>query len=130
MSLAKKLQIKPDMRVGVINPPEGYPEALGELPPGVTLVTDAEPGSLDVMLLFVKSLAELEAEAPGALKLAKYDALAWIVYPKKTSKIKTDINRDNGWERMKAFGYAGVAMVALDDTWSAMRYRPAERVGK
>lgn len=122
--------IKPEMRVGILNAPEGYPEAFGEMPAGVSLVTEAEPGTLDVLVLFVKSLAELESQAPGALKLAKYDAPAWIAYPKKTSKIKTDINRDNGWERMSAIGYAGVAMVALDETWSAMRYRLAERVGK
>lgn len=130
MSLAKKLMIKPNMRIAFVNPPEGYPQAIGELPAGVTVAADAEPGSLDMVMLFVKSLAELEAEAPQVLKLVKYDALAWIAYPKKTSKIKTDIDRDSGWAKMGAIGYAGVAMVALDDTWSAMRYRPAERVGK
>lgn len=130
MSLTKKLLIKPDMRIGVLNAPEGYPAALGELPPGAEVVADPEPGSLDVLLLFVKSLAELAEQAPPALKLVKYDALAWIAYPKKSSKIKTDIDRDNGWAKMGEFGYAGVAMVALDETWSAMRYRPAERVGK
>lgn len=130
MSLAKKLLMKPDMRIGVLNAPEGYAELLGELPSGATVVTQPEPGSLDLILLFVKSLAELEATAPQAMGLIKYDALAWIAYPKKTSKIKTDINRDNGWAKMSALGFAGVAMVAMDDTWSAMRYRPAERVGK
>ncbi len=130
MSLAKKLLMKPNMRIGVMNAPEGFPESLGELPPGVSLVTSPEPGSLDLILLFVRSLAELEAQAPGAMALAKYDALAWIAYPKKSSKIKTDVDRDSGWAKMSALGFAGVAMVALDETWSAMRYRPAERVGK
>lgn len=130
MSLAKKLMIKPNMRVGFINPPEGYPEAIGELPAGAAVVADPEPGSLDAVVLFVKSLAELEGRAPEAIALVKFDGLLWIGYPKKTSKIKTDIDRDSGWAKMSAIGYAGVAMVALDETWSAMRYRPAERVGK
>ncbi|HWH68419.1 MAG TPA: hypothetical protein VNT26_03500 [Candidatus Sulfotelmatobacter sp.] len=130
MSLAKKLLLKPDMRVGVLNAPEGYANPFGELPPGAELVASPEPGTLDAVVLFVKSLAELDALAPETLKLVKYDALAWIAYPKKTSKIKTDIDRDSGWEHMKQIGYAGVAMVSMDDTWSAMRYRPAERVGK
>ncbi|HYF92479.1 MAG TPA: hypothetical protein VD969_09525 [Symbiobacteriaceae bacterium] len=130
MSLAKKLLIKPDMQIGVINPPEGYPAAIGDLPPGAALVSGAAPGSLDLALLFVRSLAELQEQAPPVLKTLKYDGLFWIGYPKKTSKIKTDIDRDTGWAKMSEIGYAGVAMVALDETWSAMRYRPAERVGK
>lgn len=130
VSLAKKLLIKPNMRIGMRNAPEGFAEQLGELPPEAAVAADAEPGSLDLILLFVKSLAELEAQAPEAINAIKYDGLFWICYPKKTSKIKTDIDRDTGWDKMKAIHYAGVAMVAIDDTWSAMRYRPAERVGK
>ena len=130
MSLAKKLLIKPDMRIGVLNAPEGFTALMGDLPAGARVVADAEPGSLDVVLFFVKSLAELAAVAPQAMALVKYDALAWMAYPKKTSKIKTDINRDNSWAQMGGLGFAGIAMVALDETWSAMRFRPAERVGK
>lgn len=130
MSLSKKLLLKPDMQVGVLNAPEGYRDLLGELPPGAILVVDPAPGSLDLILLFAKSLAELEALAPQAMALVKYDGLFWIAYPKKTSKIKTDIDRDTGWAKMSTLGYAGVAMVAMNETWSAMRYRPAERVGK
>lgn len=132
VSLIKKLLIKPGMRVGFMNAPEGFRQSLGELPAGVTPVDAhrAEPGSLDLIMVFVQSLAELAERAPVAISLAKYDGLLWIAYPKKTSKIKTDINRDTGWAKMSAIGYAGVAMVALDETWSAMRYRPAERVGQ
>lgn len=130
MSLVKKLLLKPKMQIGILNPPEGFAEALGELPEGAVQVAGAGPGALDAVLLFVKSLAEMQAEAEAAGKLVKYDGLFWVAYPKKTSKIKTDINRDNGWEYMKRLGFAGVAMVAMDETWSAMRYRPEERVGK
>lgn len=132
VSLVKKLLIKPNMRIGMVNQPEDSGELLGELPPGVSVATAtaAAPGSLDLVLLWVKSLAELDALAPQAIAAVKYDGLLWIVYPKKSSKIRTDIDRDSGWERMRALSFAGVAMVAVNETWSAMRYRPAERVGK
>lgn len=130
LSLAKKLLIKPSMNISLVNAPEGYSLSPEDLPPAVTLVTDPEPGSLDFMMFFVKSLAELDERGPQAMALVKYDALAWLAYPKKTSKIKTDIDRDNAWAKMRTWGFAGVAMVAIDETWSAMRYRPAERVGK
>lgn len=130
MSLSKKLLMKPDMRIGVLNAPEGSLDLLGELPPGTALVADPAPGSLDLVLLYAKSLAELEALAPQGMSLVKYDGLFWIAYPKKSSKIKTDIDRDTGWAKMSTLGYAGVSLVSMNDTWSAMRYRPAERVGK
>lgn len=130
MSLVKKLLIKPKMQVGVLHAPEGFGEALGQLPEGAAVVASPAPGSLDALVLFVKSMAELQAQAQEAGSLVKYDGLFWVAYPKKTSKIKTDINRDTGWEFLKSLGYAGVGMVAMDETWSIMRYRPAERVGK
>lgn len=130
MSLSKKLLMKPDMQIGVLNAPENYLDLLGELPPGVTLVTEPEAGSLDLILVFARSLAELEAVAPQGASQVKYDGLFWIAYPKKTSKIKTDIDRDTGWAKMSTLGYAGVALVSMNDVWSAMRYRPADRVGK
>jgi hypothetical protein len=83
-----------------------------------------------LVLVFAKSLDELATLAPQGMALVKYDGLFWIAYPKKTSKIKTDIDRDTGWAKMSTLGYAGVALVAMNETWSAMRYRPAERVGK
>jgi hypothetical protein len=118
------------MNIGLIHQPEGFMAMLGELPPGAVLPESPAQGSLDLVILFVKSLAELDQLGPGAMALLKYDGLFWIAYPKKTSKIKTDIDRDSGWAKMKTMGMAGVAMVALDETWSAMRYRPQERVGK
>lgn len=130
MGLAKKLQIKLGMQVGILNPPEGFMALLDEWPAGTTLVAEPEEGSLDLLVLFVKSMAELESQAPRAIGLVKYDGILWIAYPKKSSKIKTDIDRDSGWAMMSKLGMAGVAMVAIDETWSAMRYRPAERVGK
>lgn len=109
------------MRIGMLNAPVSFAATLGELPAGVTRPDNPEPGSLDLVGLFVRSLAELEAQAPGTIALVKYDGLLWICYPKKSSKIKTDINRDNGWEKMKTLGYAGVAMVAVDQSATGPR---------
>jgi hypothetical protein len=130
MGLAKKLLLKPNMRIGVMNGPDGYHDLFDELPPGAELVAaGTESGPLDAVVLFVRSLAELEALAPKAMAQIPFDGLCWIAYPKKSSKIKTDIDRDTGWAKMSALGYAGVGLVAMNETWSAMRYRPAERVG-
>jgi hypothetical protein len=83
----------------------------------------------DFVQLFVRSIAELEELAPSALKSINFDGLLWFCYPKQSSKIKTDINRDSGWNVVKQAGLRPVTQVAIDDTWSALRFRPVERVG-
>lgn len=57
------------------------------------------------------------------------DALLWIAYPKKSGKIRSDISRDNGWELVFAAGYEPVTQVAIDDDWSALRFRKSEAIG-
>jgi hypothetical protein len=122
-SLVKKLLLKPDYRYLLINPPEGYLTQLGELPPGVQL-TEKPGGVFDLVQIFVKSKADLDALGEVALESVKPNGLLWVSYPKKTSKIKTDISRDCGWESLQEAGWGGVAMIAIDDTWSAMRLKP------
>lgn len=130
MSLVKKLLIKPGMKIGIINGPEGYREQLGELPSGAEVVERPAPASLEQLHLFVRSVADLNEQLPTALPLIKYDAHLWIAYPKKSGKIKTDISRDVGWDAVRQAGLEGVSLISLDETWSMMRFRPSERVGR
>jgi hypothetical protein len=100
---------------------------LGELPKGTSLGQDEKPNCL---LLFVTNSAEFHTLIPGALARLKHDALCWIAYPKKTGKIKSDLSRDSLWELMKGSGLRPVTQIAIDDTWSALRFRPEEMVKK
>lgn len=129
--LVRKLKLKAGARAALLYAPEGYRAELGELPAGVHLVdeTGLDPGaahSFDFVHLFVSSVAELDERAPQALAAAKPDGFLWISYPKKTGKIKTDIHRDAGWDTVQRAGWQGVALISVDDTWSAMRFRPVK----
>ena len=126
--LIKKLRIQPGQRLLILNAPEGYLSNLGQLPDGVE-VKDVLDGVFDFVQVFVKSITELEKQVPVAIKAVKYDGLLWICYPKQSSGIKTDINRDTGWSVVQKAGLRPVTQVAIDDTWSALRFRPVERVG-
>lgn len=128
-ALAKKLQIKPGQRMVIINAPEGYLEELKPLPEGAELAEKPE-GTFDFVQLFVRSLDELDRLAPTAIGAARREGLLWITYPKQSSKVKTDINRDTAWKAMDKTGWRPVANVAVDDVWSALRFRPVELVGK
>jgi hypothetical protein len=112
--LAKKLGVRPGMRVVVLDAPDGY---------AANIAGAATRGKGDVVLAFARDTRHLGRVAPKALDaMGDGDAL-WVAYPKKTSGIPTDISRDAGWDAMKRAGWQGVALVAIDDKWSAMRFR-------
>jgi hypothetical protein len=58
------------------------------------------------------------------------DSVLWFAYPKGSSKIKTDINRDSIRKTGEGFGITTVTAISIDDTWSALRFRPIDNVGK
>jgi hypothetical protein len=120
-SLAQRLVIRPGNRVAAVNAPAGYRKALGELPAGVTL--SARPADADVVLLFVRSRAELAREWPPIVGSVRDSAVVWISYPKKSGAMTTDLSRDVGWEPVGDTGFEGVSQVAVDDTWSALRFK-------
>ncbi len=128
-TLAEKLQLKGNPTMTALNAPVGYLETLAGDLPGVTLLTEAgEPA--DAALLFVNSLEDARRLAPDAIKAVRRDGLLWVAYPKGTSKVKTDVNRDKLWPVLEAIGWRPVRQIAIDEVWSALRFRPAELVGR
>jgi hypothetical protein len=125
--LAKKLLIKPDARVLLLNAPIGYARKLEPLPAGATL-TDKRGGPADVVIAFTRDSAELKRLASGFAALEE-DAVLWVCYPKGGAKAGTDLDRDILHAAMEKHELTGVSLVAFDDTWSAMRFRAPEDVG-
>jgi hypothetical protein len=126
--LVKKLMIKPGCRGAAWNAPPGYLDAL-ELPAGATITDARGSDQLDFLQVFVSESADLDREMPAAIAAVRPDGLLWVSYRKGGRKAGTDLNRDIIWERLQPLGVVGVSMISLDDTWSAMRFRPADRVG-
>lgn len=127
--LSKKLLMKAGQRAVIINPPAGYLERLDPLPEEVELVGSPE-GQFDFVQVFVKNLEDLQKLLLVAVQAVKHDALLWIAYPKGGVKAGTDLNRDILWNAVSQHNLSGVSLVSLDDVWSAMRFRPSERVGQ
>ncbi|MEN9938853.1 MAG: hypothetical protein RLZZ387_5432 [Chloroflexota bacterium] len=128
-TLAQKLQLKPGQTLVALHAPAGYAEALAGQLDGIT-VTDAAAGPADAVLTFVTALAEGMPRLEEAAGAVRRDGLLWMAYPKGSSGIKTDVNRDRLWAATKGSGWQPVRQVALDDVWSGMRYRPEELVGR
>ncbi len=109
-------------QVLLLNAPPTYRTTLDPLPPNVQILTETI-NPVDVIQIFISSKQELE-EHLGRLKgLMKPKGLLWVTYPKGKGKKKPDVNRDIIWGFAKTVGFEGVAMVAIDETWSAMRLK-------
>ena len=113
MSIAKKMQVPAGSKIRLLNPPKGF-------------VIDAPISGKrdeDAVLLFVPNSKDLKILGGAVVEAARRDRLAWIAYP-KGGKLETDLNRDKLRELMEPLGIQPVRLVSLDDTWSAMRFRP------
>ncbi len=125
--LTKKLGIKPQQKLLILNAPEGYLQKLDPLPEGAELQTEGE-GEFDFVQLFAYSKTEVDAQGLQAWQALKAGGSLWYSYPKKTGKIKTDLHRDYGWEALTEAGLETVTLIAIDDTWSSLRFRPRSEI--
>jgi len=121
-SIAQKLFIKPGNKFLLVNPPDGYLAKLGELPTGVIILSDSSC-LVEAIQVFVLNRAELESLLPGLRQLLAPKGMLWVTYHKGTSKVKTDINRDTINAYAFSLGLQGVAMISIDDDWSALRLK-------
>jgi phage-related baseplate assembly protein len=119
VDIVAKLQIKPGQLVAVLT-------ATAETPAVTTddLNPPAAADDADVTVAFVRVRAELATVAVPAIEAARRDQLAWIAYP-KAGKLGTDLNRDTLAAALVGEGIQPVRQVAIDETWSALRFRPA-----
>jgi hypothetical protein len=127
-SVGRKLGMNPGMRALIIAPPPGYLKLLAPLSDGLT-VSSRATGNYPFVQVFATRLSEITRFARRLSKHAAQNALVWISYPKKTSKVKGTLSRDVIREAMRAAGWRAVSIVAIDEVWSALRFRPAGQVG-
>jgi hypothetical protein len=118
--LVEKLGIKPGHRLVVLGAPEGFDATLGPLPAGVTVRTAAR-GSADVVVLFTTRRALLEARADMLSTAVFPDGAIWVAWPKRASKVPTDMTEDVVREVCLPRGLVDNKVCAIDETWSALR---------
>jgi hypothetical protein len=121
-TISEKLFIKPGKTVLLVNAPAGYARQLGKLPAGAILCEGTAP-SADIIQVFVGSEAELREHLSQLKKILNPGGALWVTYHKGTSKTKTDINRDSIAAYANTIGMEGVAIMSVDDDWSALRLK-------
>lgn len=120
-SIFEKLQLKPGRTILLNGAPQGYLDKAGEIPPGASVTAELQPAF--IIQSFVRNQAELESAFASLSSLVLPGGMLWITYPKLTSKLKGDIHRDTINTYAQQNGWTGIAIISLDDDWSALRLK-------
>ena len=118
--LPQKLGIKAGHRLILLGAPGGFDATLGELPENVTVRTTAR-GTADVIVLFTTTRALLEARIDTLGASIFPDGAVWVAWPKKASKVPTDMTEDVVREVCLPRGLVDNKVCAIDETWSGLR---------
>lgn len=128
-ALLKKMNFKGHGPILLINHPEEFKHFITEFQSETGVHCHAALNSYPFALVFVKSAQDILDNAAKVDALLVDDGCYWWAYPKKSSKrYKVDIDRDNGWQAIGDLGYEGVRQVAIDEDWSAVRFRKATKI--
>lgn len=126
IKVLKNLQIKEKQKVLLLNVPEWFSEAFGEYD------YDLEPISneYDFIVAFAYNSEELNELVSSSYTAGIYDCTFWVAYPKLSGAIKSDLKREVLFDIVSDHGLRPVRQISIDQTWSGMRIRPIEAVGK
>lgn len=126
----KKLNFKQEAVIHVVNPPDSFAPAIEEMHAAAEVKTSiANAKGVTFALGFATSKKDVDAFAGAVARASIGDAVIWVAYPKSSSKkYRCEFNRDTGWERFGAHGFEPVRQVAIDEDWSALRFRRVEYI--
>lgn len=125
----KKLRLFPQQQKLIVNAPSEFITLLADMSHDPQIVPE-KLGAYDFIVVFGTTRQELEHHLHSVSVAGRYDCLFWACYPKGTGKIKSDLKREVVWTLVDQIGLQCVTQIAIDETWSALRARPAATVGK
>jgi hypothetical protein len=127
----EKLNLGANTEIAVFNAPKSFEPELARLK-GVKVLQDPKrPAALAFAMAFAVTQAELDRLSAILAGASQGDAVLWFAYPKATSKrYVCEFNRDTGWQVIKDAGFESVRQVAIDEDWSALRFRRVEYVNR
>ena len=118
--LAKKLGIKDGSRIFLLHAPGNYLQLVAPLPAGVQVAPQIT-GHTDIVHIFSTKKEELSQALRTCLKKMRPDGMIWVSWPKKSSKVPTDITEDTIREVALPLGLVDIKVCAVDDVWSGLK---------
>lgn len=128
--LFTKLNLKDQKEIVVLNAPESFQGETGQIEQHVKIHADiTSVPNFDFILAFVTKQKEVNELVPRISEKLAGDGIVWFCYPKATSKKYTcEFNRDTGWNILGKHGFEGVRQIAIDEDWTALRFRRVQYI--
>lgn len=120
--LARKLGYRPGQQVLVIDAPSHYPSLVAPLPEDLLFLSDPGTESVDLVHLFVTERLILGHELRRLLPIIRRNGAIWVSWPKKASKVRTDVTGNAVREEARPLGLVDVKVCAVDEVWSGMKF--------
>lgn len=119
--LPKKLGVKPNQRIALVNAPQDFAKVLGRLPENAAIVKRLN-GPLDLILLFVDREQTLAKQFPILADKLQSNGMIWVAWPKKSSGVATDLVFEKVQRIGLDCGLVDVKICAVDDVWSGLKF--------
>jgi hypothetical protein len=119
-TLVKKLGIKEGFKIFLLNAPENYLQLLSPLPEEVKIVLEITRDT-DLIHIFSTKRIDLVRELNASLAKLKADGVIWASWPKKSSRVPTDITEDTIREVALPLGLVDIKVCAIDDVFSGLK---------
>ncbi len=127
--LFAKLNLKDHKSILVLDAPPSFELELAELRDVSVIRSVSELSTVFFAIIFVRTSSEIAAASSEVVPKAPGDPIIWFAYPKASSRrYRCEFNRDTGWDPLGDAGFEGVRQVAIDEDWSALRFRRVEHV--
>ncbi len=118
----KKLQIKPNYKVKIVDAPENAAAIFGDIPVEI-MMQYQHTAEFDALITFTTSKTQLNAQIKNNIGYMGTKTICWVFYPKKTSKIPSDLELMKSWEELSNFDLTPCASAAVNETWTALRLK-------
>jgi len=120
--LPKKLGIQPGMSIALLGAPDGFADTLGPLPDGVSSRTSLRAGQqVQLIVAFIGRRRDLETGLERFVGALPPDGVLWVAWPKKSSKVPTDMTEDVVRNVVLPTGWVDTKVCAIDSTWSGLK---------
>lgn len=130
MDILRKLQITETTGIWIIDAPDEFTEQIQSIESVMQVYASVSKGDgILALLAFVRHRTDLDRIGPALLSHLTDRTVLWFAYPKKSSKrYRSDVTRDTGWEVLGEAGWEPVRQIAVDENWSALRFKPVAAI--
>lgn len=129
-TILDKLALKNEKNILIQGLPSSIEKQFAKLSFSKNLTPLLKTRKLDFALVFAVSENQLNSILMDIVPALKQETRLWVAHPKVTSKISTDLNRENSWSRLVGMGYETVETVSLDHVWQAISFNKTEEVAE